>query len=321
MPPYPWQSRVWETFVGSSQNEKLPHAILLTSQEGLGVDKLALAMAQYVLCGSPEGNSACGDCKSCQLLKGASHPDLLLIESQTDSGQLLVDQVREVNHFVAQTSQQGGYKVIVLHPAHAMNQSAANALLKNLEEPAGLTFFILATTKPGALLPTIRSRCRVMALPSPPLDVAETWLLSQGVKDALRYLNTLGNLPLRVMDWFNQGKLEEHQKLLEGLDSLAMQKVGTSSILKQWNAMEPAEVIDSALMWSESLIRRRCGRLNPDESAAFEKSDEIKLFRFRDRLCQKRALLQSTANINMSLVLEEIAYDLSALGRTSRIIE
>ncbi|MDG4870023.1 DNA polymerase III subunit delta', partial [Guyparkeria sp. 1SP6A2] len=74
--------------------------------------------------------------------------------------QIRIDPIREVNRFVSQTAQQGGYRVIVVSPAEAMNIAAANALLKSLEEPGEKTLFILLSDVPSRTLPTIRSRCQ-----------------------------------------------------------------------------------------------------------------------------------------------------------------
>ncbi len=75
-----------------------------------------------------------------------------------------VDEIRRVNRFLSMTSHDGGYRVVIVDPADDMNVNAANALLKNLEEPPSRTVFILISHSPGGLLPTIRSRCQMVRL-------------------------------------------------------------------------------------------------------------------------------------------------------------
>src|SRR5690606_18188179 len=139
MPPYAWQQAQWADFHTRVRNNNIPHAFLLAGQEGFGAEGLAMAMGQYMLCLSPTDTLVCGKCKGCLLLDAGTHPDLLVVCPEEGGKQIKVDQIREVSRFVANTAQQGGYKIIVLQPAEAMNINAANALLKNLEEPAGKT--------------------------------------------------------------------------------------------------------------------------------------------------------------------------------------
>jgi len=312
MPPHPWQIDQWASFVSMVQNKKLPHAILVTGSEGLGLDSFVLAMAQYRLCLSPVDAIACGKCKSCLLLNASSHPDLLIIEPQSDSGQLVVDQIREINGFVSQTPSQGKAKCIVIRPAHAMNLNAANALLKNLEEPAGETFFALGSTQAGRLLPTIRSRCRNMGLVLPSTHEATAWLQNQGVQKVEEYLTASGGLPVKARDWFVEGKLEERQKLLESLTALTERRANIAATVKVWSASDALDFIEVAMVWIESRIRQRARETENGQRTLPEKV----LFRYRDRLCKKKALLQSTANINVALVLEEVAFDSYALGKS-----
>lgn len=159
---------------------KLPHALLLAGPQGIGKATLAFHLAYHLL-KYPDATQApdrlaMPDASSSlfrQIAMGA-HPAILhLTRPQNDKTKsfktvLTVDEVRKVNRFLSMTSHDGGYRVVIVDPADDMNTNAANALLKNLEEPPARTVFVLITHSPGALLPTIRSRCQTIRLS--PLD-------------------------------------------------------------------------------------------------------------------------------------------------------
>ena len=142
---YGWQSEQWKKLVGLIEEDRLPHALLLAGVKGIGKFRFAEALAQLLLCDNPVNAVACGQCKACQLNLAGTHPDMKYLQPEEGAQMIKVDQVRAVVQFLDQTSQQGGYKVAILSPAEAMNINAANALLKNLEEPAGKTLLILVT--------------------------------------------------------------------------------------------------------------------------------------------------------------------------------
>lgn len=312
-PPFPWQAKVWSSFVRDVLSERLAHAVLLTASEGLGIDKLALAMGQFLLCDQVQVepvNAICRECKSCRLLAVGNHPGLLHIEAQSTSGQLLVDQIREINEFVTHTLSQGGARVVIIQTAHTMNTNAANALLKNLEEPSGRTFFILVSSQPGKLLPTVRSRCRKMSVFKPPMEEAKAWLVNQGLEDVEAYLEAAEGSPLKALAGFREGTLETHRQLGKSLQALLEGKSSSFDVVKTWASADSEEVVNAAMHWVEHTIRREMLDFRR-QNGAFTGI----LFRFRDRLCQKRALLRSSANVNALLILEEIACDAHVLGR------
>ena len=115
--------------------------------------------------------------------------------------EIKVDQVRELADFLYVRSHRGGVRLALVHPAEDMNENAANALLKGLEEPPAGAMFILVSHRPAQLLPTIRSRCVAVPVPIPPREAALQWLLSQNIKEAERWLAYAGGAPLRAVDY------------------------------------------------------------------------------------------------------------------------
>jgi len=197
----------WERL--QSQRERLPHALLLIGQRGLGKFALAQAFAKALLCEQlQEGGLACDRCLACNWFDQGNHPDFRLLQPQAlvedadaeegkkkASQQITIDQVRGLDDFLNVGTHRAGLKIVVVNPADAMNRSTANALLKTLEEPAPDTLFLMVSNEPLRLLPTIRSRCQVVPVSVPPAAVSEAALAADGLEQAARWLALAGGSP------------------------------------------------------------------------------------------------------------------------------
>ena len=130
MLPLPWQETLWDTLNTSIEQERLPHAILISGPSGIGKVRLAKALAQHLLCSAEMTKYACGSCKGCQLLAAGSHADITYLEPEEPGKPIKIDPVRALCESLSKTAQQGGWKVAIIAPAEAMNINAANALLE-----------------------------------------------------------------------------------------------------------------------------------------------------------------------------------------------
>ena len=234
---YPWIAPVLDKLPRSAA--ALPRALLLTGRPGLGKRATALFLAQSLLCESQrEGLKPCGSCASCLLFKVGNHPDLRVLEvgqeedspvsgahdeevtpAKKASRQISVEKIRTLTDFVTITSHRGGAKVICIVPAEAMHPSAANAVLKMLEEPPGDTCFLLVSHQPERLLPTIRSRCFHLAFALPDAGPALDWLKGQGIEEGELALAQGGYAPLAALDRAGDEVFWNQRKAL--LDALA----------------------------------------------------------------------------------------------------
>jgi DNA polymerase-3 subunit delta' len=167
------QERAIEQFASAWEGRKLHHAWLLAGPRGVGKASFAHAAARRVLAdaaGPPSelpGIETSDDHPMVKLVEAGSHPDMRWLERlANDKGNLnrniKVDQIRELAEFVSLSAAMSPWRVIVVDSADDLERSAANALLKMLEEPPANTVFFLVSHAPGRLLPTIRSRCRVL---------------------------------------------------------------------------------------------------------------------------------------------------------------
>lgn len=150
-------------------------AYLICGPDGVGKRSLAVGLASAVSClNPPEPGDSCGDCRACRLIAAGSHPDMHQVEADRVGGVLKVEQIRLLQRQLALTPFEGRWRIALLLRFHEANASAANALLKTLEEPASQAILILTARTPEALLPTIVSRCEVIMLrPLPAVEIAD----------------------------------------------------------------------------------------------------------------------------------------------------
>lgn len=215
--PLPWLA----DSLGRARALTHAHALLAHGPAGVGQLEFGLLLAQTWLCerpGAGQGGAACGHCESCHLVRSRNHPDLLLVLPEAlrlqlgwsddddkpkgeakPSREVRIAQLREAIDWAQRTSSRGRAKVLVIHPADAMNGTTANALLKTLEEPPGQLRIVLSTDDPERLLPTVRSRCQRVPLALPGHDQAAAWLRAQGLAEPGPLLALAGGSPLEAL--------------------------------------------------------------------------------------------------------------------------
>lgn len=315
--------------------DRMPHAMLLQGRAGIGKQDFAIALTQSLLCESPTPMlEACGKCGSCNWFMQGNHPDFRLLEPKDNGGnaeddgaaapagkktQISVDQVRELADFFGLSSHRSGLRVVLLHPAEALNVASANALLKMLEEPPAGVLFLLVTHAPQRLLPTIRSRCSKVDMPFPERAVAERWLSGQGVKNAGERLAYAGGAPLRALEQ----------------DDVVDKSAGElQSLLRQGEAMNPfqaasacsrngmTDVVDALHKWVHDLLGAKLAaeiRYHPTQAASLqglaERVDLAKLLDFQRDLNEARRV--SHHPLNAELQIESLMIQYSQLFATA----
>jgi DNA polymerase-3 subunit delta' len=160
------------------------HAYLFCGPPGLGRRTLALRLAQALNCTKPiAAGIPCGTCRDCKQIEAMQHPDMNVIQAETEGGTLKVDQVREVQHSLSLKPYQSKYRVALFLRFQEANDNAANALLKTLEEAPAHAILLLTADTPEQLLPTIVSRCEILRLRALPVSAIEADLLAHGVDE------------------------------------------------------------------------------------------------------------------------------------------
>lgn len=264
---YPWQNDIWQRLQGLRQ--RLPNALLLKGAEGIGKLDLALDFAQAILCKTPLSNGlACQNCPSCHWFAQESNPDFRLIQpdalatvedaiekegGKKASREISVDQIRALSTFVNLSAHSGGYRVVLIHPAEAMNSNSANALLKTLEEPTDKLLFILVTHKPQQLLPTILSRSLSFAVPMPTVEASSAWLRQQGVEDPAALLAQTGFAPLLALKGAGEDTDNAERKLM--LDAIKQTaRFDALALADQLQRVAPVQVIHFLQQWCYDLL-------------------------------------------------------------------
>lgn len=310
---YPWQKNDWARL--QELRKRPAHGLLFKGTKGIGKLDLAINFAQSLLCQHPDGSDfACGKCPSCHWFEQGSHPDFRLLQpetlslegEETESGkkpskQISVDQIRGLADFIGMSAHQGGRRVVVIHPAEAMNTNAANALLKNLEEPPQGVLFILVSHKPQQLLPTILSRCLSFALPAPDAASATRWLTEQGVKNPAEALAASGFSPLQAVQLDEQLGSEERDKLLRAVRQPAALDV--FALAEALQKTEQVLVVQWLQQWCYDLSSMKLAgklRYHPGEEAAIKKLVEpiapLNLARLQKHLQTAKREAQHTLN-------------------------
>ena len=203
---YAWHESAWQQIAACGDN--IPNAWLISGRRGIGKTAFARHLSSVLLCENPpQPFESCGVCASCRLNEQGSHPDFYELTPKKDEEdnakkllQIKIEEVREVIKNIHLTPLRGHRRVILIHPAEAMNVQAANALLKVLEEPSETVVFILVSHSKDRLLPTIKSRCRHFSLPMPSKQVAVNYLQQQKIPNAHNMLAFHGGSPLFEFD-------------------------------------------------------------------------------------------------------------------------
>jgi DNA polymerase-3 subunit delta' len=193
----------------------------------------------------------CGFCHACDLIKSNNHPDIHWLKPEDGKSVISVEQIRQSNRWAQETSQLGGYRVIIIEPAEAMNESASNALLKTLEEPASKCLFVLLSRNSHQLLPTIRSRCEVWSLPLPSEAMVLDWVRSQTQKSVPNYVVMLNSyLPLTTLRFVNDGWERVYSECEQELVSfLRSDRLDTAPLWKQISKAEVPLVVILGWYW------------------------------------------------------------------------
>lgn len=322
-PLYPWLAEAWRALDGHWAAGRVPQALLIHGGVGLGKRRLAEIFAGKLLC-TAAGEFACGRCAGCRLLQAGAHPDFIKVEPPEPGKAIGVDAIRHLIGDLALKPQYGGFRVILIAPAHQMNLNAANALLKTLEEPAERTAMLLLSDKPSALPPTILSRCQKLAIRLPERGSACGWLAAErpGCEAEVLLAAAQGS-PLKALAMADSGVIERRRKAFSECTGLLLGREEPVTVAERWLAEPHEELIDWMMSWTLDLVRLRSAPgwkklANADFREPLQQvSGRLDLEGLLDHwalLLQSRRALGGQAN--RQLLLEEVLIRWSGLART-----
>ena len=296
---YPWFSQIFQQLAQRKQSQKLHHALLIQGPQGIGKTAFSSDFASLILCSSVIDNKACGQCQACNLFRAGSHPDYHEVISEKQIG---VDQIRDAIKKLSGSAQLSGAKVLIIHAAHTMTESSANALLKTLEEPTANTFILLLSHKPERLLPTIISRCERIVMPIPDRLQTQDWLAtqySQTVDEEL--LSLYAHAPLTLLDELQQEQKISYEAFKTGLQDLRQQGVNPAQLAADWQ-----EQVDKILKWLQFWLR---GQIKVQQQV----SEQYWQLHQHALSAVKRV---RNPGVNKVLVLNQLLTDIALLDKT-----
>ena len=319
---YPWQTEQMHRLLLMHQQNRLPHALLLSGPDGIGLKRFALVFVMRTLClsNNNELEDACGNCKGCELFKGKSHPDLYFIEPEEKGKTIKVEQIRELIKYVSIKSFSADMKIIIIQSADAMNRVTANALLKTLEEPPEQSKIILLSHNPSKLPATIRSRCQRIDFKPTYNNETVSWLterLAQSEIPPELLLRLSGGAPLQAIKLAtDEQHLACRHELLQDLSSLDKENSDPVKIASHWHEMGPDNTVSWLLRLTNDLIKLKLSSkkanitnldLREDLQGLSNRLDLLKLIRGYEFISLKYKELGGPMNYSPRSILEEIA--------------
>ena len=259
---YPWQQAQWQLMQQSVTARRLGSAYLLTGPEGIGLNQFARSLSASLFCKAHgDVGEACTECRACILLQAGNHPDLLWIAPEEEGKQIRVQQIRDLIGFISLKSQYEGYKIIIISPADAMNRSAANTLLKVLEEPPGPGLFLLLSHRPHGLPVTIRSRCQHVHFPPVYSPVAVDWLREHmdDNRDVEAELRIAHGAPLAALFRCENNVSDLQDEIVTDLTAMLSSRIDPVAIAEKWNRYGAARVCQWLLEYLHTMVQLKVG--------------------------------------------------------------
>jgi DNA polymerase-3 subunit delta' len=256
------QERVLSYLKAALSRGRLAHAYLFLGPEGVGKESVAKALAGALNCTEPLGDGdACGVCPSCIRLAAGTHPDFQVIAptSEGRTPQIKIEQIREFRRVTSYPPVAGGWRVALVKPAEALNDAAANSLLKTLEEPPPQHLLILTAGVEADLFPTVVSRCQKLAFTPLPYPLITRELIRRELSPsqaALLAALSGGSLG-RALAMEPEELLRQRQQVLTDLKSLSQGNATTALDWAQGLAKAPPETDTFILLtqlWYRDLL-------------------------------------------------------------------
>lgn len=317
----PWLLDEGVALLSRSGNGRLPHALLLSGVDGIGKRAFAQWLSESLLCREPNLSvqagvrlGACGECDSCRQLLADSHPDYKKLVPEGANAAIKVDPIRALVEWLQLTASQGSYRIALLEQADTLNRSAANSLLKTLEEPGDHAVLILSATKLGALPATIRSRCQKITLKMGEAGIALDWLKDK-INDPEAALSEAGGGPFLAVENSGDENLACRELLLKAWQDLFLHKGSVGRISDSLSDLDTALCLATFSRWCLLAAKQRqmleIG-VNPAVKQVLSETQErLKIeqwFTLYDRLLQLHR--SDSASFKTQTVLEGLFADI-----------
>ena len=288
------QQHIVRTFKNALATGKISHAYLFAGPRGTGKTTMAKLLAKALNCDEGIG-CQCNACRNCEAINGNSHPDVLEIDAASNRG---INEIKDLIEKVKYSTILGRYKVYIIDEVHMMTNEAFNALLKTLEEPPEHVIFILATTEPHKLLPTILSRCQRYDFGKVPSDEMSKRIQTILEKEGIAYNQDAVDLIISLSD----GGMRDALSMLDQVLAYSGNRLNEEDVLSIFSLESKAE----KLSLIHSLLKNDVGDVLNRVQKYLAKGTDIKrltndlLSIFKDSLIysltNKKDLLESISD-------------------------
>ncbi len=306
-----------EQLMRSVQAGRIVHALLFVGPHGSGKRTLARLFAQAMVCQGER--KPCGVCPACKRFLAGSHPDIHVVKPEKKS--IGVDEVRGLIDALALRPYEGGRHIALVEQADKLTVAAQNALLKTLESPSGDCMFFLITDAPGAMLPTILSRCQTVRFSDLSVEDCARVLEGRGV-DPVRARELAGlsqGSVGRALEIDGDGEYRAlREKVLQSLEALSGRAsvAGAAAPLEEDKGQEN-ETLDIMELWARDLMAIQSGA----EPYQARDADRLRKSKLDGRALLKGVLLarmQLGSNVSWPNALENLYFNLIDTGLFGR---
>lgn len=227
------QEHIVQTLTNSISAKSISHAYLFTGPRGSGKTTIARLFAKAINCQDLDSFEPCNKCSSCLEIMQSKSMDLIEIDAASHTG---VDDVRELIEGIKFSPVKSKYKIFIIDECHQLSKSAANALLKTLEEPPSHAIFILATTEVHKMIPTIISRCQRFDFKRLQISEIIKKLEFISKKENIKF----GDSALSLIAFNSRGSLRDAESLLDQCISFS----GKTNVIKTDDIKELLGIVD-----------------------------------------------------------------------------
>ncbi len=319
----PWLEPSWSQLKNYIKQNRIPQALLIIGNKGLGKQQLAEQFSQTLMCSSQDREGACcGQCQGCTLFNAKTHPDYIFIEPEDIGKEIGIGVIRQLTSKLALKPQFESYRIVIINPADKLNTASANAFLKYLEEPTERTCLILVTDSPSKLPATISSRCQKLRVTISDAKIARSWLKQQGVSENIELLlNMAQGSPLLAKQLATESALKNRMDYFnQWLDTNRF--ISTAEQWSKLNNDEQKRLLTWLTSWSIDIIKLRVNKqsaeiMNVDLLNSLQdianKLELKKLYKYYDFLLHNKQRLDT--QLNKQLMFEEILINWSELKK------
>lgn len=322
----PWLQSAWSQLKNYRNQNRIPQALLISGLKGLGKLQLAEHFSQTLLCSSIQPNQvSCGTCPSCLLFKAGTHPDYIFIKPEEAGKAIGIAVIRQLIVKLALMPQYEAYRVVVINSADSLNNAAANAFLKYLEEPTERTCLLLISARPSKLPATIRSRCQKLDIPAPDETLFNTGLERLGVSENKDLLFVLSQgAPLLAKQFADNSVLQLRSDCFNQWLKFTRSEINFVVLAEQWvklNTVEVGYLMFWLISWVSDMIKlsyqqQAIKLFNPDLMSNLQELVQrlnLKdLYKYYDFLLLSQQRLDT--QLNKQLMFEEILIQWSKLN-------